>query len=313
MKAAGCERIFHEKFSGATAEKDLKSWKRKIHPAFAEIAESRRALVQAQRKPLSERKEAVERVLAATTEKRYDLLKRYPDLSPGPSWGHVRTSGYIYTPENEKQIRVFEWYFFKRFRVPLALALERERNGDLKAHKQLVRARDEFWQAQRGFRVLPFKVHEIHSDLLELGFGLGLAKLSAEELAECFNSVCPCGKEHDADAMKKQRRRIQKQLESALEETWQMTPVRERYAVYGANGYIARPYRPNLGKPYVEVLRLGKGLEYIVQESRISGYSTECEFKIPEVFSCLPAVFFLRSPGDIFEMFFPHESLKTPI
>jgi hypothetical protein len=288
------------------------SWKRKIHPAFLEIAELRRVLVQAQRKPLPQRKEAVQKVLEATTEKRYDLTKRYPDLSPGPSWGHVRTAGYKYPPRVEKAVRVFEWLFWKRFRIPLALALERERAGDLMAHKQLVRARDEFWQAGHGFKIPQFKVDETHSDLIELGFGLGLPKLSAEELADCFNSVCPCGKEHDADAMKKQRSRVQKQLQLVLAQCWQRTPPRERLAVFGANGYIARPYRPAYGKPYVEISRRGKGLEYVVQEGQISGYSQESEFGIPEVLSCLPRLFFVRSPDEMFEMFFPKDSGLLP-
>jgi len=285
--------------------RDPSSWKGKVHPAFVEIAELRRELVQALKSPISQRKEAVLRVLEATTERRSDLLRRYPDLTPGPSWGPVRTAGYKYPTQEEKQIRVFEWLFFKRFRVPLTIALQKEREGDLKAHKQLVRARDEFWQAQRGLRLRPFKVDELHSDLIELGFGLRLSKLSAEELADCFNSVCPCGKEHDADALKKQRARIQKQLQSALEKTWLMTPPRERYAVHGARGYIARPYRPRYGKPYVEVSRRGKGLEYVVQEGQIFGYGQESEFSFPEVLSSLPRLFFLRSPDEMFKMFFP--------
>jgi hypothetical protein len=281
------------------------SWKQKIHPAFTEIAELRRALMQAQRKPLSQRKEAVRQVLAATKEKRYDLLKRYPDLAPGPSWGHIKSAGYKYPPNEEKQVRVFEWYFFKRFRFPLALALEKEREGDLKAHKQLVRARDEFWQSQHGFKIVPFKVQEIHSDLMELGFGLGLAKLSAEELAECFNSLCPCGKEHDADAMKKQRRRVQKQLRAALEESWRQTPPRERYAVYGANGYVAKPYRPRMGEPYVEISRRGVGLEYVIEGSAISGYNADSDIGFPKVLSCLEAAFFVQNIEEISLMFFP--------
>jgi len=158
---------------------------------------------------------------------------------------------------------------------------------------------------QHKYRVLPFKVDEIHSELIEIGLNLGLGKLTAEELADCFRCLCPCGKAHDADALKKQRRRVEKQLHAALEKSWSQTPPRERFAVFGANGYIARPYHPSDGKPYVEISRPGKGLEYIVQGSAVSGHSADCEFGLPEVFSRLPAVFFLRSPEELFRMFFP--------
>jgi hypothetical protein len=55
--------------------------------------------------------------------------------------------------------------------------------------------------------------------LLELGLHLGLKLLSAEELADCFDEVCPCGKTHNADALKKQRARVLKDLETTLSQS----------------------------------------------------------------------------------------------
>jgi hypothetical protein len=282
------------------------SWRQKVHPAFLEIGELRRKLAEAQKSPPSKRIEAVRGVVAASAEKRDELLRRYPELSPRPSWMHVGGSGYKGPSGEEKSAHVLDWYFFKRFRIPLRLALERESQGDLKAHKQIVRAKDEFWQLGHGLRVTPFKTDETHSDLIELGLNLGLRGLTAEELADCFNSLCPCGKEHDADALKKQRRRVQKQLQTAWENSWRLTPPRERFAVFGANRYIARPYRPIKGQPYVEISRKGKNLEYIVTEGGISGYAEDAEFNFPEVLSRLPTVFFVRSIVELFEMFFPN-------
>jgi len=275
-----------------------------VHPAFIEFGELHRKLAEAQKSPPSKRSEAVRGVVAASAEKRDELLRRYPELSR-PSWAHVGGAGYKGPSSEEKVTHVLDWYFFKRFRIPLRLALEKESRGDLKAHKQIVRAKDEFWQLGHGLRVAPFKVNETHSDLIEVGLNLGLGSLTAEELADCFDYLCPCGKEHDADALKKQRGRVKKQLQTAWENTWRLTPPRERFAVVGANGYIARPYRPSKGTPYVEISRWGKGLEYIVQGSAISGYSEDCEFRFPEVISHLPAMFFLRSLEELFRMFFP--------
>jgi len=129
------------------------AWKEKLHPAFIEIAELCRALAEAQKQPPSSRTDAVERVLAVVAEKRDEFLTRYPDLSPRPSWSHLGGAGYRNTSDGEKLENVFAYHFFKRFRIPLRLALQRESSGDLVAHNQIVRARDEFLQLGHGYRV----------------------------------------------------------------------------------------------------------------------------------------------------------------
>jgi hypothetical protein len=116
--------------------------------------------------------------------------------------------------------------------------LEKEKEGDLRAHKQLVRAEDEFWRLLKGHApVPPFKVDRPHTDLLELGLHLGLRVLSAEELPACFDEVCPCGTTHSADALKKQRARVLKDFETTLSQSLRYAlrrPAWERLAVYGA-------------------------------------------------------------------------------
>jgi hypothetical protein len=284
---------------------DPKSWRKKVHPAFIDICKLRTELAKAQKTPLSTRAEEVQRVVVAIVKKRYELLRRYPELSTRPSWAPVRDSGYTLPSPEERSAKDLEWIFFKRSRTPLVVAREREAAGDLKAHEKIVRAKDDLWKLKHGYRVAAFKVNEIHSDLIEIGLNLGLGKLTAEELADCFTCLCPCSKSHTADALKKQRRRVEKQVQAALENTWRQTPPRERFSVFGAGGYIAKPYRPSKRKPYVEISRRGRGIEYAVQGSRITGYSDDCEFRLPEVFSSLPAKFFLRSAEELFRMFFP--------
>jgi hypothetical protein len=279
------------------------SWREKIHPAFIEIAQLRRALVEAQKQPVSKRADAVDQVLRQTAEKRDQLLEHYPDLSPRPSWSHVAGSGYQHSSAGEKVNHVFEYHFFKRFRVPLRLALQRENMGDLNAHNQIVRARDEFWKLAHGYRVPRYKVSEIHSDLIELGLNLGLNRLTFEELAECFDDMCPCGREHAADALKRQFKRVEQQLKNAFQKNWLLASPRERYAVYGTLGYVAKAYRPSQGEPYVEISRKGKGLEYVIYADGLSGFTKE--LTLPQAISLLPGIFFLERLDDIFRMLFP--------
>jgi hypothetical protein len=288
----------------------LDSWKKKVHPAFLEIAAMSRALATAQKQPQREtRVGEVRKVLLLSSEKRAEMLTRHPDNPPGSPWQQVTATGYLPPSPQEKREQVLDWFFFKRNRTPRWLALEKEKEGEVKAHKQLVRAEDEFWRLANGHGpVTSFKVDQPHTDLLELGMHLGLKLLTAEELADCFEEVCPCGKRHDADALKKQRARVLKDLETALEQGIRYAlrrPPWERFAVYGAEGFVAKGYRPRDGSRYVEISRKGIGLECIVDEANVIGYSQDPNLRSPQVLRYLPKVFFVLGVEQIFEMFFP--------
>jgi hypothetical protein len=271
------------------------SWKKKVHPVFIEIAAMYRSLAEAQHHPRREkRKEGVHKVLVLAAQKRDKLLESRPDISPGTACYDVVDIGYLPPSPQEKVERVFDWFFFKRHRTPRWLAIEREKAGDRDAHNQLVRARDEFWLLINGHGpVPPFKVDLIHSDLLELGLHHGLTKLTPEELADCFEEVCMCGKVHSADALKKQRGRVVKDVKAASYQTLMyrlQKPAWERFAVYGADGFIAKPYHPRDGQRYVEITKKRTGLEYVIyQKGNISGFRKESRLSRLKVFSRLPA------------------------
>jgi len=268
-----------------------------------------RVLAAAQNHPQKEKRAGeVRKVLLLSSQKRQELFIQHPDNSPGTPWHLGMATGYRPPSPQEKLEQVLDWFFFKRNRTPRWLALEKEKEGDLRAHKQLVRAEDEFWRLLHGHGpVPPFKVNQAHADLLELGLHLGLKVLTAEELADCFDEVCACRKIHDPDALKKQRGRVLKDLEATLRQSLRYSlrrPPWERFAVYGAGGFIAKGYRPRDGSRYVEISRKGKGLEYIVEADAAVAYSETAEFGFPEVLRQLPAVFFVQSIEQLFQMFF---------
>jgi hypothetical protein len=253
----------------------------------------------------------VRKVLSSSFQKRRELFSQHPDNPPGTPWQQVMVTGYMPPSPQEKLEQILDWFFFKRNRTPRWLAQEKEKEGDLKAHKQLARANDEFWRLINGHGPAPpFKVDQAHTDLLELGLHLGLKVLSAEELADCFDEVCACGRSHDADALKKQRSRVLKDLEMALQDGLRYAlrrPSWERFAVYGANGFIAKGYRPRDGSKYVEISRWGKGFECIVEaEGTVTGFREDnTDVGYPEVLRHIPSAFFVPSNEQLFEMFFP--------
>jgi hypothetical protein len=85
-------------------------------------------------------------ILSLSSQKRRELFTRHPDNSPGTPWQQLMATGYLPPSPQEKLEQVLDWLFFKRNRTPRWLALEKEKEGDLRAHKQLVRANDEFWR-----------------------------------------------------------------------------------------------------------------------------------------------------------------------
>jgi hypothetical protein len=270
-----------------------------------------RALAVARKLPGREKRAGeVRKILNSSFQKRRELFSQHPDNPPGTPWQQVMVTGYMPPSPEEKLQQVLDWFFFKRNRTPRWLALEKEKEGDLKAHKQLVRANDEFWRLMNGHGpVTPFKVDQFHTDLLELGLHLGLKVLSAEELADCFDEVCACGRSHDADAVKKQRSRVLKDLETSLQQGLRYAlrkPSWERFAVYGANGFIARGYRPRDGSKYVEISRQGKGFECSLEaDGTVTGFRENTEAGYPEVLRHIPSAFFVPSNEQLFKMFFP--------
>jgi hypothetical protein len=62
------------------------------------------------------------------------------------------------------------------------------------------------------------KVHFLHRKLLEIAESEHLRGLNLEGIVEFFDDVCPCGKNHQADALRKLRKRIANLQRTILKE-----------------------------------------------------------------------------------------------
>jgi len=185
--------------------------------------------------------------------------------------------------------------------------------GSLEAHKRVLRVRDEFWRLVYGNGPgIPFKGNSNHSDIMELGLNLGLDRLTEEELADCFDEVCPCGKAHDADALKKHRARVRKQLERARYESLRAIPPRQRFAAWGAHGITARANQPARGIQFVEVSHHGNKPECLIYRDGTALITENSQFWGRDGLEHLTGAFGVEDPIELFSMFFP-ESRKTSI
>jgi hypothetical protein len=169
-------------------------------------------------------KEAVDQ-LNSTFEKRVvEINARYPDLAQFNSQAFTDQS--IFSDEafqagSGDYRGIIEWLHFERHRVPFKHDLREMKNGNWDASLRVQRTFGdaEKLRCKRG-PILPFKGNLEHSNIFESFWGLGIERLTEEELADFFDKYCPCGLEaHDPNALTKHRRRFEKGLLAAIEES----------------------------------------------------------------------------------------------
>jgi len=108
---------------------------------------------------------------------------------------------------------MLSWLCWFKYNKTLAQLLRERGTGNLKAIKQYHRLMFEFDKWQYGHtdpNKLKFKTNIDHFDLMVFGLDLGLSTLTPDELADCFDALCPCGKEHDPENLTKLRKRVDK-------------------------------------------------------------------------------------------------------
>jgi hypothetical protein len=196
-------------------ESDKRTWREKIHPLFVEVAQLFREDEEAERRgePADRRRQRVRERLA-------ELSSKYPTL---PDTGrtqpleviHNEPSSYQDPTEEDLAFGLLEYIHWRKFREPLSHAFKRADSGDLDAYRRVERTRQEAYRLRHRLGGIPAaKEHPQHAPLLSMGMELGLECLTAEELADCFDEICPCGKVHDPEALKKQRSRLRQAVQS---------------------------------------------------------------------------------------------------
>jgi len=137
----------------------------------------------------------------------------------------VRLEEAVRQPASAHFAGLLEWLAWKRYRQPLWQIAQEDAAGNRGASKKIERIIAEGNKLRYGENLPGFKYDLDHAGLLEVGLPLGLDKLTAEELADCFEEVCACGKQHSADSLKKQRKRLLTAIGASV--AWQKDPPKE--------------------------------------------------------------------------------------
>jgi hypothetical protein len=88
--------------------------------------------------------------------------------------------------------------------------------GDAKSWKKILRAIDaSYYVYLYGDQASPTpRNHFLHRNLLEIADLTLLGDLTHEGVVEFFDDMCPCGKKHQPDAVRKLRRRLARRLQA---------------------------------------------------------------------------------------------------
>jgi hypothetical protein len=302
----------------ANMEKGADSWKKKVHPLFIESArvygDAVKAWLDLGSHPPPEQvvqietrfRQKIEKVRKRHAEAQFDPTMADPldiilaDVGPS-SW-----------PPSQREMDqgFLENLYWKRFNEPLWIALQKEAAGDLDALRRVHRITEDYERVRFGKGpIKAAKGDPDHAALFEIGLDLGLSALTPEELADCFDAVCPCGKIHDADALKKQRSRKQKAIQKArdwLAADRAKMSTREWMWVYGMYRLYAKGV-PLIGDVprRVYVGNLGERPFCYIDEQGDIAVDDGSKFTSSSVPRELPHAFGVESSRELFTMFFP--------
>jgi hypothetical protein len=196
------------------------TWREKVHPFFIKAAEFNRKVVVLSRSDVAEEREEGTRL---SNERMAELLKEaaslYDVMRPA---GKIRHLGFLealgiddlppgtHIPEPEY---MFRWLCWFRFGKTLPTLTRQYNSGDRRAVKQMNKLRLELdmWAiGEVDPNKLKFKTDLDHFTLITSGLGMGFENLRPDELADCFDELCPCRKPHFSENLSKLRARILK-------------------------------------------------------------------------------------------------------
>ena len=110
---------------------------------------------------------------------------------------------------------MLSWLSWYKFGKTWRQVLHERSAGSWKASQQMVAIIRDFERWKFGKldpNQMHFKIDRIHFNLMAFGLDFGLDQLTSDELAECFDALCSCGKRHEPENLRKLRGRIFKSL-----------------------------------------------------------------------------------------------------
>jgi hypothetical protein len=193
-------------------------WREQVHPFFVRMLEYNNQVTRLRSSPNeADQKEALRLThnpppeLAAEAERMHDAIP--PSERPQHD-AYLSIFGITDAPEggtmSEGQFTV-GWLAFNKFGKSIVELTEGDAAGDEKSSRQLLSVQKAFQDSRYGkldVNKLRFKFDSHHILIMQAGLELGLRDLSPDELADCYDELCNCGKTHDPENIRKLRTRV---------------------------------------------------------------------------------------------------------
>lgn len=141
-----------------------------------------------------------------------DINKRYTPVPHNPlAYSYLTLDTPVSDSENFR-----EYLHFHRHGESLQASATKNAQGDSKSLDRLYRTEKDFRILAFGKgKIQPFPEDVVHRQLLQSVISYERERLTAEELAQCFDKYCACEKEnHEPDTLRKMRGRFERELKS---------------------------------------------------------------------------------------------------
>ena len=145
-------------------------------------------------------------------EKLVDINRRHTPIPYNP----IAYSYFTLDPPIPDLEGIREYIHFHRHGESLRATETKDAQGDLDAWDKISRTEKDFRVLAFGKgAIAPFQEDVVHRQLLQLVICYDRERLTADELAQCFDKYCACGRpNHDADALRKMRDRFEAELKA---------------------------------------------------------------------------------------------------
>ena len=207
-------------------------WRSKLYAVFFELADLNRQFekqwtqlqkecsekLKSTRSP-QRRNEVVSRFNQEATQliqwveqKLIDTNERYKPVPHNPlAYSYFTLDSPISDSEGLRQ-----YLHFHRHGESLQASERKDAQGDIGSWDKVARTEKDFRILAFGKgKIQPFQEDIVHRQLLQLVVSYESERLTAEELAQCFDKYCACDKEnHEPDTLRKMRVRFERDLKA---------------------------------------------------------------------------------------------------
>ncbi len=183
------------------------NWRDKVHPFFVKLAGQHKKIVQLSRSGSEEDRQESQRLIRNPPPEIVEEAQRAGDefrrsgkkIDSSVSAIFMIDDRFPAATDISDEDYMLAWFAWNRYGKTFKQLLEEDRKGVRQSSMRVLTVSRDY-QHWRYRELDPekakFKLDREHQVLIQYGLAFGVESLSAEELADCFNELCPCGKTH---------------------------------------------------------------------------------------------------------------------